>query len=60
MDFYIYLILPAALGPGVYPVSNRSTKRRIIIFLESRSRSMGKAHNITAIHESTVETMWDP
>jgi hypothetical protein len=33
--FLIYIILPAALGPGVHSASNRSTK---LMFLESRTR----------------------
>jgi hypothetical protein len=28
VKFYIYLILPAALGPGVYSASNRNEYRK--------------------------------
>jgi hypothetical protein len=56
--FSIYLILPAALGPGVYSASNRnlSTRNRKIMFLGSRARSVRRADNLTTICEPTVQT----
>jgi hypothetical protein len=53
--FLIYLILPAALGPGVYSVSNRNEyQKQKLMFLGSRARPMRKAHKLTAISELTV------
>jgi hypothetical protein len=46
------LILPAALGPGVYSASNRN--RKIIMFLESKVRRGRRANNLTAICEPIV------
>jgi hypothetical protein len=49
--FSIYLILPVALGPGVYtqPLTEMSTRSRKIMFLESRALSVRKADNLIAI-----------
>jgi hypothetical protein len=47
----IYLILPAALGPGVHSSSNRSTGSRKIMFLESTVQPVCEADNLTAICE---------
>jgi hypothetical protein len=53
--FSIYLILPAALGPGVYSASNRkSIRNRIIIILGCRARPVRGAGNLTAIYEPIV------
>jgi hypothetical protein len=53
--FSIYLILPAALGPGVYSTSNRNEyQRQKKMFLDSRAWLVHKAHNLTAICESIV------
>jgi hypothetical protein len=56
------MILPAALGPGVYSASNRNGTRiiKIIMFLEGQVRQVRRADNLTAICEPTVQTMWDP
>jgi hypothetical protein len=57
-DFsYIYLILPAALCPGVYPASNRNESTRnkqIIMYLGSKERRVRRADNLTAIYEPIV------
>jgi hypothetical protein len=55
--FLIYLILPAALGPGVYSASNNNeywkhyTK---IMFLGSKVGPVRGADNLTAIYEPIV------
>jgi hypothetical protein len=53
--FSIYLILPAALGPGIYSASNRNQyqkqKKKKNIFVESRAQPVRKADNLTAIRE---------
>jgi hypothetical protein len=46
--FSIYLILTAALGPGVYSASNRNEYQKQM-FLRSRARPVGKADNLAAI-----------
>jgi hypothetical protein len=50
--FTIYLILAAALGPGVYPASNMIEYQKI--FLGVKARSVCKAEKLAAIRESTV------
>jgi hypothetical protein len=53
----MYLILPAALGPGVYSASNRNDCTRnikVIMFLGSKMGPVRKADNITAIYEPIV------
>jgi hypothetical protein len=50
--FSIYLILPAALGLGVYPASNRNKYQ--MIFLGSRALLAQQANNLTAICEPIV------
>jgi hypothetical protein len=52
--FSIYLILPAALGPGVYSASNRNEYEKQKMFLGSRARPVRKVDNLTAICESIV------
>jgi hypothetical protein len=55
--FYIYLILPAALGPGVYSAFNRNEYQKhknIIMFLRSKVRRVRRADNLTAICEPIV------
>jgi hypothetical protein len=58
----MYLILPTALGPGVYSASNRNEyqKHKIIMFLGSKVWQVHRANYLTAICELTVWTMWDP
>jgi hypothetical protein len=51
----IYLILLAALGPGIYSASNRNEYRsRKIMFLGSKVRPMRRTDNLTAICELIV------
>jgi hypothetical protein len=51
----IYLILQAALGPGVHSASNRmSTSRRKMMSLRIRARPVPKAESLTAICEPTA------
>jgi hypothetical protein len=47
--FSKYLILPAALGPGVYSASNRNGYKKIM-FLGSREQPMRRADNLSAIY----------
>jgi hypothetical protein len=45
-----YLILPAALGPGVHsPLTEMSTGSRKIMFLGGRKRPMRRSDNLTVI-----------
>jgi hypothetical protein len=57
-DFFlssIYIILPTALGPGVYSASKRNqNQKHKNLYLGSKARPVRKADNITAICESTV------
>jgi hypothetical protein len=46
----IYVILSAALGPGVYSASNIYEYQKEKMFPGSRARSVGKADNLTAIY----------
>jgi hypothetical protein len=46
------LYLPTALGPGVYSTSNRN--RKIIMFLGSKVRRVGRADNLATICEPIV------
>jgi hypothetical protein len=50
--FSIYLILPAALGPGFHSASNRNELQQI--FLENKARPVRKADNLTVIFEPIV------
>jgi hypothetical protein len=53
--FSIYLILSAALGPGVYSASNRNEyKKQKKMFLWSKARPVRKAYILTAISEPIV------
>jgi hypothetical protein len=56
----VYLILPVALGPGVYSATNINEyqKERKEMFLGSRARPARKTDRLTAICEPTVLTMW--
>jgi hypothetical protein len=55
--FSIYLISPAALGPGVYSASNRNEyQKQKIMFLGSRARPVRKADNLTADCLDNVES----
>jgi hypothetical protein len=63
--FSIYLILPAALGPGVYSVSNilvneyqKQQKKKKNS--RSRARPVRRANNLAAICQPIVYTMWEP
>jgi hypothetical protein len=60
--FSIYVILPAALGPGIYSASNRNEyqKQKNILFLESRARPVRRADNLTVVREPIVYEVWDP
>jgi hypothetical protein len=49
--FSIYLILQAALGPGVYSASNRKYQKN---FPEGEALPARKADNLTAVCEPTV------
>jgi hypothetical protein len=50
--FSIYLILPAALGPGVHSAFNRNEyQKQEIMFLGSRARSVRRVDKLTAICE---------
>jgi hypothetical protein len=55
VKYYIFLILPAALGPGVYSASNRNEywkhKKKKIMFLGSEVRLVRVADNLTATYE---------
>jgi hypothetical protein len=54
--FEIYLILPAALGPGVYSASDRKEyqKHKKIMFVRTKVRQVRMADNRTTICEPTV------
>jgi hypothetical protein len=54
--FSVYLILPAALGPGIYSASKRNEyqKQKKIMFLGSRALPVRRADNFTAIYEPIV------
>jgi hypothetical protein len=54
--FSIYLILPAAIGLGVYSACNRNEYQKLKkkIFLVSRAQPAPKADNLTAICEPIV------
>jgi hypothetical protein len=53
--FSIYLILPAALGPGVTQnLTEMSTRSRKRMYLGSRARPACRADSLTAICEPIV------
>jgi hypothetical protein len=53
--FSTHLILPAALGPGVYSASTRNEyQEKKNMFLGSRAQPVRRAHNFTAICEPIV------
>jgi hypothetical protein len=53
--FSIYLILPAALGRGIYSASNRNDyQKQKNVFLGSRALPMCRADILTAICELIV------
>jgi hypothetical protein len=55
MKLSIYLILPAALDPGVHSISNRNEyQSRKIMLLEKGAPPVRKADNLTAICEPNV------
>jgi hypothetical protein len=60
--FSIYLILPAALDPGVHSASkkNEYQKQKKKMILRSRARPVRGADNIAAICEPIAWTVWDP
>jgi hypothetical protein len=54
-DFFsIYLILAAALGPGVYSASNINEYQKQKMFLGSRARPVRKDNSLAAICELIV------
>jgi hypothetical protein len=51
----MYLILPAALGPGVYTASNRNEyQKHKKMFLDSKVLRVRRADNLTTICEPIV------
>jgi hypothetical protein len=60
--FLIYLILPAALGPGFTQLITEMGMRniKIIMFLGSIVWQVCRVDNLTSICEPIVKTMWDP
>jgi hypothetical protein len=51
----MYLILPAALGPGAYSASNRNEyQKHKIMFLGSKVGRVRRADSLTAIYEPIV------
>jgi hypothetical protein len=52
--FSVYLIVPAALGPGIYSASNRNEYRKQKKFLGSTAQPERKVDNITAVYEPIV------
>jgi hypothetical protein len=52
--FFLYLILLAAAGPGVYSASNRNVHQKQKYNLWSRARSVRKADSLTAICEKIL------
>jgi hypothetical protein len=53
--FSMYLILSAALGPGVYSnVTEMSTESNKIMLLGSRARSVRRADNLTAMSANKI------
>jgi hypothetical protein len=55
VNFSIYLILPAALGPGVHSAPNRNEyQNQKIMFLGSRARPAHRAGKLTVIYEPIV------
>jgi hypothetical protein len=52
--FSIYLILPAALGPGVLSASRNEYQQQKKTFLRIRARPVRRADNLTAIYEPIV------
>jgi hypothetical protein len=55
-DFYHYLILPVALGPGVYSASNRNEyqKHKNNVSGGVKQRPVCRADNLTTIYEPIV------
>jgi hypothetical protein len=52
--FSIYLILPAAIGPGVYSFSNRNEYQKEKNNVSGKQSAAGTYDNLTAICEPTV------
>jgi hypothetical protein len=51
----IYLALPAAVGPGIYPASKGTKQQKPTkMSVGSRARPGREAVNLTAIYEQTV------
>jgi hypothetical protein len=51
----IYIILPVALGPGVYSASNRNKyQRKKCIYLGSTARLVRRANNLAAMCEPII------
>jgi type II secretory pathway pseudopilin PulG len=57
--FSIYLILLAALGPGVYSASNRNEyqKQKNNVFVRWSAASMYRADNLTAICDPILDSV---
>jgi hypothetical protein len=54
VNFEIYLILPAALGHGVYSTEMSIRNIKIIMFLGNKVQRMRKADSLTAIYELII------
>jgi hypothetical protein len=54
VNFFIYLIFSAALGPGFAQPLREMSNRKIIIFLGTKVRPVRRVDNLTAICEPTV------
>jgi hypothetical protein len=53
--FSIYLILPTALGPGVFSACNTNEyQKQKVMFLGSREWPVSRADNLTTIYEPIV------
>jgi hypothetical protein len=59
--FPIYLIVPAALGPGVHSACNRNCyqEQKYNVF-GTKVWPVRRADNLAAISEPIVYTIWDP
>jgi hypothetical protein len=56
VNFSMYIILPASLGPGFHSASNRNEYQK----LKVKARPVRGADRLTAICEPIVYIMWDP
>jgi hypothetical protein len=61
VEFYFSFIIPAALGPEFYSVSNRNECQNLKkVFLDSRKRPVSKTGKFAAISEPIFLTILDP